>query len=567
MKFEKRLKKHIISTLDEHAPNPYKKKKIPLWVKLMLPVAALAVTILIPIAVFNTNNIENIMSQIYGAFVDMKGVAGFGVGNIPEDGGKPHVKSMKLLSKPLLNDIQDNQEDNEEEEDNETYTSDSEMELYEWELDYDWDPDKASVLFTLSEEGGIKEVVYERTNGKGVVRQDKLCNAATIYVSKSFTYVMYVNDREWNFWRDINFAQELCSPSGFHVHHESMQTIVINNETGEVFPLKELQTIVSDYSGAKNYTMQAMATKDDFLAVTPMYGMMTPLWFKVNYDKENGISYENVLSDDCGYGRTYQVKVDIYGQMYVLADADERDQTYRIGSDFTYVQLSKYKIIDNKIFTQNTNSILFGNDCRAYAVVNNKLQVFGENFTLSPVEKDTVVNLEGLANEFFENDTGWLNGACYHYEGGYFYSAFGQAWEVGEDGELTNLEYLNGNFVQFTNDAFMIGGEIIGFVNTTQYLHYSVDGEVVRMVFYFDNGVPNYRYEHLMYATELHNFGHRVVALQDKNGGYGFNRGPTKYYLLTAKSGVVAPQYIAYGDNGGVQGSAGCITEPLDLTE
>ena len=88
MKFEKRLKKHIISTLDEHAPNPYKKKKIPLWVKLMLPVAALAVTILIPIAVFNTNNIENIMSQIYGSFVDMKGVAGFGVGNIPEDGGK-----------------------------------------------------------------------------------------------------------------------------------------------------------------------------------------------------------------------------------------------------------------------------------------------------------------------------------------------------------------------------------------------------------------------------------------------------------------------------------------------
>ena len=566
MKFEKRLKKHIISTLDDRAPNPYKKNKAPLWPKLILPIVGLTVAILVPVAIFCNENIEGIMSQIYGTFIDMKGVAGFGVGNIPVNGDKPHVKTMQLLSKQMKDDIEENEEDTEGE-DTEDYTTDPEMELYEWELDYDWDPDKASVLFTLDEDGKIKEVIYERTNGKGVVRQDKLCNAASIYVSKSFTYVMYVNDQEWDFWKKYNYAQEACSPSGFHVHHESMQTIAIHNETGKVYPLKDLQTIVSGYSGAKNYTMQAFPTKDDFLKVTPMYGFGTPIWFRVRYDEETGISYQNVLSDDCGYYRTNYAKIDKYGQCFVLADDEGYDQTHRIDSNFTYKEMNDYKIIGDTLYMQDTNGILFGSDHRAYTIVDKKLKVFGENFGLYPIEDDLVVNLEGMANEFFENDTGWLNGACYHYADGYLYSAFGQYWEVNEEGELTNLSRLTGKFVSYTNDTFMIGGVIVGFVNTKQYEHYSFDGELVKMTFCLENGVPTYKPQHIMYSSELWNVGHRIVALQDKNGGYGFNRGPCRYFLLTAIDGVVAPQYIAYGDNGGIEGSAAAITEPLDVTD
>ena len=97
---------------------------------------------------------------------------------------------------------------------------------------------------------------------------------------------------------------------------------------------------------------------------------------------------------------------------------------------------------------RRTNGVLFGNDKRAYVFDDNKLKVFGENFALSPIEVDTVVNFEGLANEFFSalNDTGWLNGACFHYEEGYLYSAFGEVWQVNEDGIF---HFKSNNYNQF----------------------------------------------------------------------------------------------------------------------
>ena len=89
-------------------------------------------------------------------------------------------------------------------------------ELYDWESDYDWDPTKANVLISINEDGKVNEVVYERTNDRGQVRQDVLGNAAAVYVSNNFTYVMYVNDTEWEFWKEINFAQEMRTFNGFH---------------------------------------------------------------------------------------------------------------------------------------------------------------------------------------------------------------------------------------------------------------------------------------------------------------------------------------------------------------
>ena len=156
------------------------------------------------------------------------------------------------------------------------------------------DPNAASVLVSMDNEGKIKEVVYERTNGEGVVRQDTLGNCAAVFTSKSFTYVMYVSDGEWDFWKQGNYAQEMINPNGFHCHHNELQTIVIHNQTGKVFPLKDLIKQVDKYSNGKNYTMQAVPSKDDFISVKPMYGNLVPQLYDVIYDEEQ-IRYDFVI--------------------------------------------------------------------------------------------------------------------------------------------------------------------------------------------------------------------------------------------------------------------------------
>ena len=564
MNFEKRLKQHIDQKLDKEVPNPYKKKRFPIWAKIMIPVTAVTMAIAVPIIIMNVNNLENIIAGLTGTYVDMDGVAGFGIGNLPANSkSKAKIKTLHYLK-----DIDKNEEENKSSE----YTSntswtDEQREQYDWESDYDWDPDKANVLFSLDEDGKVEEVIYERTNGRGQVRQDHIGNAAAMFVSKNFTFVMYVNDSEWDFYKETDYAQELRSPTGFHVHHELRQTIVIHHKTGKVFALKDLQTKLADYTGAKNYTMQADPTKDDFVHVNPMYGSSRSLWFKVIYDEERDIlEYKNVLPENSDYYWTNNAKEDKYGQLYVLADDEQYFQTFRLKEDLEIVDLNNYQLFENVLITRSTNSLFFGSDNRAYAFNEGKLQVFGENYALSPIEKDISINFEGMANEFFDNGSGWLNGSCFHYENGYLFSAFGEVWKVDEDGTLTKLENLEGSFVKYTNDALMISGQIIAFVDTKEFLHYSVDGRLVQLHFSVKDGVPTYEAKHIINMTEYHNYGHRFIALEDEKGGYGFPRGYTKYYLITVIDGVAQAQYVAYGDNGGMLGAAGAVSEPIDLT-
>ena len=566
MTLEQKMKKRIDNNLDQMVKNPYENKKkkktrFPLWAKIMIPVTAVTAAVAIPVLLIKGFNLESMINKLNGAYVDMKGVMGFGIGNAPDESGKIRVKNIQYLN---------NSSDNT----SSTSWTDEERERYDWESDYDWDPEKANVIFTFDEDGKVDEVIYERTNGRGQVRQDVLGNAAAMYVAKDFTYVMYVNDSEWAFWKDINYAQEIVGGSGFHIHHEMMQSIAIHNETGKVFALKDILKQVDKYSGVKNYTVQLDPTKDGFIHLEPLYGQylyqMTPQWYEVIFDEENEtLSYKNVLPEGCGYERPHVAKRDKYNQIFILADDEGYDQTVRLKEDKGFVSFPEYTIIDNTLLMSRTNGVLFGNDKRAYVFDDNKLKVFGENFALSPIEPETVVNFEGLANEFYSclNDTGWLNGSCFHYEEGYLYSAFGEVWQVDEDGSLTKLDNLAGNFARYTNDAFMIGGEIVAFVNTTDYLHYSVDGEIVHLNFSLNEGVPSYTAKHIINSTEYWSKGHRVVVLQDKNGGYGMNRGATKYFLLTAKDGEVGAQYIAYGDHGGMIGVAGTISEPIDFSD
>ena len=568
MNLEKKLKQRIDQKLDQEVPNPYKKKRFPIWAKIMIPVTAVTVAFAVPIIIMNVTNLENIIAGLSGSYIDMDGVAGFGIGNLPSTtNSKAKMKALHYLKNTDKNEGEESEEPTSSSEyTSDTSWTDEQRELYDWESDYDWDPSKANVLFTLDEDGKVEEVIYERTNDRGQVRQERIGNAAALFVSKNFTYVMYVNDSEWEFYKEIDYAQELRLPSGFHCHHEMRQSIVIHNATGKVFALKDLQTKLKDITGEINYTMQADPTKDDFIHVHPMYGVETPLWFKVTYDEElENVIYTSVLPEDSEYWSSQNAKEDIYNQLYVLADDEGYDQTYRLDERYEMKNLTNYKIIDKTLFTSATNSVFFGNDYRAYAFIDNKLQVFGENFELTPIEPETKVNFEGLANEFFDGGS-WLNGSCFHYEEGYLYSGFGEVWKVDADGTLNKLDNLEGNFARYTNDMLMIGGQIIAFIDTEEFLHYSVDGRLVQLYFSLKDGVPSYEAKHIINMTEYHNYGHRFIALQDEKGGYGFPRGYTKYYLITVVNDVAQAQYIAYGDNGGMIGVAGTISEPIDLT-
>ena len=98
MKLEKMMKKRIDHNLDQIVKNPYetkKKKKFPLWAKIMIPVTAVTAAVAIPILVINTNNLEHMISRLNGSLINMEGVTGFGIGNAPDKNGKIAVKNIQ----------------------------------------------------------------------------------------------------------------------------------------------------------------------------------------------------------------------------------------------------------------------------------------------------------------------------------------------------------------------------------------------------------------------------------------------------------------------------------------
>ena len=79
MNFEKRLEQRITKKLDQQVPNPYKRKRFPLWAKIMIPVTAVTAAVAVPIIIMNSQNMmEMLINQISGSTIDMNGVAGFG---------------------------------------------------------------------------------------------------------------------------------------------------------------------------------------------------------------------------------------------------------------------------------------------------------------------------------------------------------------------------------------------------------------------------------------------------------------------------------------------------------
>ena len=238
------------------------------------------------IVLTNSGGLLNALSLLKGTYVDMDGIAAFGVWSAPDSSSdEAYISDVAYINSSVAY-AADEELPADSPEDGDGILSGewSDEERYDWESDYDWDPSKANVLISINEDGSVSEVVYERTNGRGRVRQDSLGNAVKVYVSKNFTYVMYVSDDDWGFWRDINFAQETVSPQSFTCHHEMQQTIVIHNATGKVFALNDIVSQVNEYSGAVNHTLAAYPYKNDVLCVSPMYGNYIDQWYNVYPD-------------------------------------------------------------------------------------------------------------------------------------------------------------------------------------------------------------------------------------------------------------------------------------------
>ena len=560
MNFERRMKKHIDSTLDGYTPNPYPKKRhFPTWAKIMIPVAAtaVAVAIIVPIAT-GGQNMERFVSLLSGTHVDMDNVSAFCIWSAPEGNNtKPKLKSFAKIIK--------NEETSSSSEYESSYSwTEEEKEQYEWELDYDWDPQKANVLISMDDEGKVKEVVYERENNKGVVRQNTLGNAAAVFTSKSFTYVMYVSDSEWDFWKDVNYAQEIINPNGFHCHHEELQTVIIHNETGKVFVLKDLFPQVDKYSKGKNYTMQGVPTKDDFMFVHPMYGNLIPQYYDLIYD--NGeLHYDYILPDNSYLIDTFNwhhtfadVRRDKYGQRYVLINGG-KGFDYRGDKDI--VNLSKYEIYENTLVFFGDNQVLRGSDQRMYAFRNGVLKVFGENFKLAPVEKDLKVTFEGISGAMLdgnhvENDTGIV----YHLEDNYLYSIFGDVYTVSDDGSYDKFTTLTGSLPTFADEGYLLNNCIIAFVdaeNLQNNQYYSTYGELVQITFGLEGGVPAFKAEHIIDATSYRVYNDRLTLDQEEPSGI-------KEYVLKFENGKPVPDYVVYRNSSGIK-LVKPITEPLTL--
>lgn len=531
-------------------------------------VAAVGIAVPVGMHLSNGRSMLDTIALLKGTYVDMEGVSAFGVWNAPDSVSESaYVSNVSRVKESSFTDESTDENGGERSDGDEISSGDwSDEDRYEWESDYEWDPTKANVLIAIGDDGSISEVVYERTNGRGQVRQDVLGNAAKVYVSNGFTYVMYVDDAEWRFWMEIEYAQQVRTPNGFSCHHERMQTVVIHNETGKVFALNDIIPQVNELSNAVNRTLQVDPFKDDVIHIKPMYGNYKSQWYNVIFDENTQeLRYELVLPKElAALYNIRAVRRDKYGQQFLLTGKPFGIERVSAG----IVNLPDYTVYDNSLIFEEQNGLLFGSDGRVYAFDNGVLKVFGEDFRLEPVAPDTEVVFEGIADAFgaklcFAND-----GINYTLANGYLFSMFGEVWKVSEHGNLSERDRLAGSFPRYADDGYLIGGEVIAFVDTSPIYDdmYSVNGRMVQIKFdVSDEDSPKANIIHILSASEISCNGTRMLVEQNERP-YTSARGDTKYFLITVVGGTPMVEYVAYGRDGGMLGVANPITEPLVQT-
>ena len=266
------------------------------------------------------------------------------------------------------------------------------------------------------------------------------------------------------------------------------------------------------------------------------------------------------------YNYSYYVRAarrDKYGQQYLL-EGYNNYEIPRITEGI--VNLPSYTRYGNSLVFSTQNGMMLGTDKRMYVFDEGKIKVFGENFELQVIEPDIEVAFEGMANDFFDYGRSGNEGIAYKLSGGYLYSMFGEVWKVDDDGTLHSRERLTGNFPRFADDGYLIGGEIIAYVDTmlTEDGKASINGRMVKIDFECTDDTPQTIATHIINAPELIVSHHRIVILQCERPN-SMHRGSTKYFLLTVRNGSPYVDYFGYGYNGGINGLTRPITEPLIL--
>ncbi len=543
------------------------KRGVALLTAAVVVISTAAVTVSAALNLFG-GGLQNIASILKDTFIDMDGVTAFAVWNAPDDSSaSPYITAAAQVNAYLpLSEQTENEIINE----NDSSLPEGWDENFDWTSDDEWDSSKDNVLIAINEDGKINEVVYERTNGQGEVRQDVLGNAAAMYVSKSFTYVMYVSDQEWEWWKKLEYAQRINQPANLWSSGADAQTVVIHNETGKVFPLSDLSAqVYEQWNAPYDSDVGAVFFKEDFLYVSSGETGHWPQWYSVVYDETNEIiRYEYIIPQDPTLIEQFtfsynvrSVRRDKYGQNYLLLHNIQHEGDVYLG----LVNLSDFTLYDNALIFHEINAVLHGTDGRMYAFHEGKLKVFGEDFALSPVEAGTEVALEGIASRY--PTLGYRDQLVYKLQDGYLYSMFGEVWKVENDGTLRAYGQLEGSFPQYADDAHLINGEIIAFVDTEQTMgdRYSINGRMVHITFDNANGTPHATITHLINASEMDMYNRRMVVEQNENP-CSSTRGDTKYFSITVQNGVPHVKYFANGYNGGVLGLVNPITEPLNLS-
>ncbi|MCL2375583.1 MAG: hypothetical protein FWC82_03580, partial [Firmicutes bacterium] len=152
----------------------------------------LAIGVGLPLGLYSTDFVRT-MRSLRNTLVDMDGVVGFGIMQLGSgEDSTPIVRGMSFGAidgvegsgqgkAVAVSGIMAANGDWE-------WTRD-ETDINDWSGLDDWNPEDAQVLITIDDYGDIEEVVYQRIDGRGTVRQARLGVVISIYVGTEFTFV------------------------------------------------------------------------------------------------------------------------------------------------------------------------------------------------------------------------------------------------------------------------------------------------------------------------------------------------------------------------------------------
>lgn len=473
------------------------------------------------------------ISLLRGTMVDMDDVAAFGVMGTG-DSGAATVKNVASVRKTAAENEWDDSWD---------------KDLYEWESDYDWDPDKADVLVKISDDGSIEEVVYERTNGRGVVRQDKLGYATKVYVGTEFTYVTYASSRMYDDWVLIQEHLLVHGQSSFSCCHELYQTVIIHHGTGKVFALQDLIPTMTQLIGVKQYTISMYPFDGVIGLAASMYSnsnFLEDIFFELRMDENQNLVYDNLMRDT--NFKIRNVKRDIYGNLFILNDRFNE----KVGNKLYYTHSALY----------------YGTDKRVYPIdwVDNTIMVYNSNLEteqlLEPLPDMAFVELTSYLDEsFYVSGEYAIMHPSYRFpenyvlRNGYLFSVLGTVCKIKTDGKFEKLpQKLQGDFPSEIRYGCILDGELVVYVGpgtakTVTFVDFSK----------FDEET-NYRaeFKEIIAVECAGSNGEWLIARKTiERAGEGRRFDTMLYYMVTFKDGEPFCELIARHAPNGLYEPAG----------